>query len=142
MKRHVERIKDQFGAQMIGHRPTDDAPTKRVENDGKKEKTRPCRHVGDIRYPQLVGAGGAKVPVDQIGSWSRISISNRGRESFSPCGALEVSLTHQSRNAAIAHANTFVPEVSLQPWTTVVAARFAMQNFDSVAEQDVVLAPL
>ncbi len=142
MKRHVERIKDQFGAQMIGHRPTDNAPATCIENDGKEKKPRPRRHVGDVRYPQLIGSHRGKVPVDQIGSRPRASISNRRCEPFSPCGALDISLAHQSRNPTIAHAKAFVPQVSLQPWPTVVAARLAMQNLNSIAENDVTLVAL
>lgn len=126
VQRHVESIKDQFGSQMILHSPTDNTPAKCVKNDRNEKKARQRRHVRDIRYPELVGASSGKFPVNQIRSRSSASISNRGCESFSPRGALDVSFTHQSRNATIAHANTFVPEVRLQPRPTVIAARLAM----------------
>src|SRR5512146_2164049 len=138
---HVERIQNKLGTQMIGHCPTDDAPAKRIEHYGKEKKPRPRRHIGDIRDPQLIRPGRRKVPVDEIGSRSRISISNRGREAFSSRGALEFSLTHQPRNAPITDADAGFAEISLQSRTTVVATRFAMENFDSIAEYDVALAP-
>jgi hypothetical protein len=83
MKRHVERVKNEFGAQLIGHRPTDDAPTKPVQHDSDEKKTSQRRHVRDIRDPQLVWTCGGKVPVDQIRSWPCVSISNRRRKAVS-----------------------------------------------------------
>jgi hypothetical protein len=127
---------------MIGHRPTDDTPAKRIEHNRDEQKTGQRGHIRDIRNPELVGSRRGKFSVEKIWRWSRISISNRRGKAFSPRGALKVSFAHQTRDAAIAHAYAFVPEVRLQPRPTVIAARLAMQHFDSVAEQDVTLASL
>jgi hypothetical protein len=35
--RHIQRFDDQFAAQMIGHRPADDAPAVGVEHHGEIE---------------------------------------------------------------------------------------------------------
>jgi hypothetical protein len=99
-----------------------------------------CRHIGDIRNPELVRASRGKVTVDEIRRRSCISISNRRYEAFSPCGTLKISLAHQTRDAAIAYADTFLAKICLQPRTPVVAARFAMEYRDLVVEHEIELA--
>ena len=39
--RHIERFEDEFGAQVVGHSPTDDATTEHVEYDSQVEKAGP-----------------------------------------------------------------------------------------------------
>jgi hypothetical protein len=109
----LSRIKDKFGSQMIGHRPTHNTSAKRIEHNSDEQKSSPRRHVRDIRNPELVRPSGGKVPVDKVRSWSRVSISNRRGKAFSPRGALQVSLAHQTSNAAIAHAYFFVRDIVL-----------------------------
>jgi hypothetical protein len=68
-------------------------------------------------------------------------VANRCYNAFSPRGALDIALAHQPCNAPIAHANAFIAKVSLQPRAAIVAARFAVQDFDAIAEHQVALAP-
>lgn len=53
--RHVERFENEFGAQMVGHRPTDDATAVNIEHDSQVKKRAPRRNVGDVSHPELVG---------------------------------------------------------------------------------------
>jgi hypothetical protein len=59
------------------HRPTDDAPTVDIENDGEIEKAGPRWNVGDVRDPELVGRVGVEFAPDEIGSWSRIGSARK-----------------------------------------------------------------
>ena len=42
---HVQRIKDQFGTKMVGHRPAHDTLAVHVEHHGQEHEPRPGRHV-------------------------------------------------------------------------------------------------
>jgi hypothetical protein len=64
---HVQRVEDEFSPQLGGHRPADHPATPRIEDDGQIEEAGPCRDVGDVDHPELVGPGGGKVAADQIG---------------------------------------------------------------------------
>ena len=67
-KGHLERVDDQLGAQMVGHRPADDQPGEQILDVRQVEESFPGRDVGDVRRPRLVRPGRAKVTLDQIGS--------------------------------------------------------------------------
>src|SRR5438552_7766265 len=54
---HVQRRQDELGSEMGLHRPTDYAPTPRVDNNGEVQKPRPGRNIRDVRHPQPIGAG-------------------------------------------------------------------------------------
>ncbi len=63
---HVERVQDEAGAQVAGHRPIDNGPAEGVEHDGVIEEPRPGRDVGDIGNPQPVGCIRGELPLDQV----------------------------------------------------------------------------
>jgi len=43
--RHVERFEDQLGSQVIGHRPTDNAPTVGIDHYREIQEAGPGRDV-------------------------------------------------------------------------------------------------
>src|SRR5215207_7114171 len=45
--RHLERIQHEFGAQMIGHGPTDDPTAEGIEHHSEVEEARGGGHEGD-----------------------------------------------------------------------------------------------
>ena len=49
--RHVDGFDDQLAAEMIGHRPADDAPAVDVEHHRQIEEPRPGRDIGDVGDP-------------------------------------------------------------------------------------------
>ena len=140
IERHVERVKHEFGAQMIGHRPTDDAATVDVKYDREKEKTAPGWHVRNIRNPELIGRACGKVAVDEVRSWTRVAIADRRFEPFSPCSAVDFALSHDARNALVAHAKSLIAKVLTQPRAAVRRTRLPMQYFEAIAKHDVVLS--
>jgi len=63
---HVERIHDEFSAEMIRHRPTDDPPTEDIEDDGQIEEAHPGRNVRDVCDPDPIRRDGGEVPLHPI----------------------------------------------------------------------------
>jgi hypothetical protein len=51
LKRHLERRQHELGTQVIGHRPTDDASAKRIENHGTVDLALVGRMLGDVGDP-------------------------------------------------------------------------------------------
>src|SRR3990170_1656691 len=72
---HVQRRQDELGAERGVHRPANDTPTPRIEDDGEREEAGPGRHVGDVRHPQPVWARRLEVAINEIRRWPRRLIS-------------------------------------------------------------------
>jgi hypothetical protein len=66
VQRHLERVDDELGAHMLGHRPADDPARKGVLNGGEVDPAFPAAQVGDVGDPQHVGRGATKAPFDQV----------------------------------------------------------------------------
>jgi hypothetical protein len=60
-ERHVERVKDEVGAQVRRHRPADDATAPRVEDNGEVQEAGPGRDVRDVGDPELIRGGRREV---------------------------------------------------------------------------------
>jgi hypothetical protein len=54
---HLQRVDDELGAHVLGHRPADDHPGERVLNSGEVEPALPGPQVGQICDPQHVRGG-------------------------------------------------------------------------------------
>jgi hypothetical protein len=65
-ERHLERVDDQGGAHVGGHRPADDRPRVGVLHRGEVQPPLPAPQVGDVRDPQHVRSGGPKVALDKV----------------------------------------------------------------------------
>ena len=65
-KRHVERLKNQFGTQMGGHGPADNTPAEGVEHHRQVEKARPGRDVSNVGHPYGVGRRANEMAMEQI----------------------------------------------------------------------------
>lgn len=58
--RHLERVDDQLGAQVLGDRPSDDLSGEHVQDDGEVEPALAGGHVGDLGGPGPVRCGAVK----------------------------------------------------------------------------------
>ena len=99
---HLERVEDQLGAQVVGHRPADDAAREGVEHDREMHEAhghRPRRACpreggGDVGDPELVRRHGGEVALHQVGRRPHLAIPSRRR---GPAAA--VAGTHEPRFA-------------------------------------------
>ena len=73
--RHLERVQHQLGAQVIGHRPTNDFPAPGIQNDSQIEETARRRHEGDVGDPELVRLRCHEVAVHQVRRRPRVLVA-------------------------------------------------------------------
>ena len=119
--RHIQCIDHQLRRHFITDLPTDDTATPNIEDDGKKDKPLPGRHVSHIRYPPLVRCFSDKLAIDEIRRRTFFFIALRGddvtaaavglRGGLGPgpfAHAAPVVAPHDMRNAILASANTMV----------------------------------
>src|SRR5579884_4018239 len=137
VERHVERIENEFCPQMISHCPTDDAAAVDIEHNGEKQKAVPRRNIRDVRNPELIRSARCEVAVDQIRCRARVFVAHGCFKAFSPCGALDFALSHDARDALVAHAKAFISQVVLQSRAAVVVTRLTMQRFKAISKQQV-----
>jgi hypothetical protein len=86
--RHVDGFDDQLAAEVIGHRPADNAPTVDVKHDRQGEEARPGRDIGDVGDPQAVGRGGGEPALHEIGSRRRTRRAARCCRTCAPVAAV------------------------------------------------------
>jgi len=63
---HVEGVECQIGAQRGGHLPAHDHPAEDVQDERDVGPAGMRADVGQVGYPELVGAGGDELAVDQV----------------------------------------------------------------------------
>ena len=140
--RHVERVENQLGSQMVSHRPADNPTAVRVEYYGKVQEAGPRRNVGDIGDPELVRPLGAKVPVDEIGRRSRIAVSDGGSRPSASANPANAALSHQSSDALARHVNTLFAEIGMDVRAPVPTMRLTKERLNAIAKQQVTLPTL
>jgi hypothetical protein len=99
---HVECIKDQLGAQMVGHRPADDPTRERAQDHRQVQPALACSLLGDVSHPQPVRPGRHEVPFDQVRRWSGSRVATRGAATPAAMHALQAVLAHQPGDALAA----------------------------------------
>lgn len=134
---HVEGFENEFGAQMIGHRPTDNAAAVDVEIDRKVQKAGPRRNVGDVSDPDLIGTVGFELAIDEIGCRPGIAIADRRNDAFAPRSAFNSAFSHQSRNTLAGDLQPFIDQIGMDSWPSVGAPRVAKDRFDPISQRKV-----
>lgn len=120
--RHIERFENEVGTQMIGHRPTKDAPAVRIKDHGQIQKAAPGRDVRDVGDPQLIRFISAKLPIHEIWCRASISIADRRNRAFTTRGPGNMTFSHQASDAFARNGDTFFAQLDLNPRTTVCRA--------------------
>ncbi len=67
LQSHLERLEHELGAEMTFHRPTDNAATPSVEDDGQIQESRLGPNVGDVGDPELIRPVGREVAIYEVG---------------------------------------------------------------------------
>jgi len=66
MQRHVERVDDELGAHVVGHRPADDRARVGVLNRGQVQPALPRAQIGDVGEPQHVRRSGPELAFNEV----------------------------------------------------------------------------
>ena len=102
--RHVQRVEDQFGAQMVGHRPPHHPAAEHIEYDGQVQESRRGRDVGDVGHPQSVRGLGHEATLDQVRRGAGLGVTTRGARSLATTHPGQACLTHLSTFTALSNS--------------------------------------
>ena len=140
-QRHVQCPQHQFGVQMAGHRPANDAATKYVENHGQIQKPLAGRDVRGVRHPQHVHRLGTEVPAHQIGRTPGSSVLSCGMRPAPPARTAQACQTHQACNPLASYMHAFARELRVDTWCPIRAARTRMQGTDARKQLGIATRP-
>jgi hypothetical protein len=101
----------EMGLEMRCHRPADDPPTPRIEDDGKVEETRPRRYGRDIRHPELIRRRRREVALHEIRRGMLVRPATRGVHAVSPAHAHQAAQRHHAGNTLLADVNAQVAQI-------------------------------
>src|SRR4051795_10556807 len=113
---------------MLGHRPTDDAPTARIEDDCQIQETRPGRDIGNIRDPESIGSGGREVALDEIWCRRHLGAPACRARSLPAMAALQSGHAKQARDPLARTANTVIAQFGVDARRPVRAAALLMNR--------------
>ena len=110
---HVQRVQDQFRAEMRRHGPSDDSTTPGVQHDGEEEEPGPRGDVGDVRDPQAIGFVRGEEALDEIRRRpGRRVPPGRGHER-APAHAGQARRLHEARDPFAADVETLGGELGM-----------------------------
>ena len=116
VERHLERVDDEFGSQIVSHRRAHDQPGERVLDVREVQEPFPGRDVGDVRRPRLVGVGGAEVALEQVGSDPDAREPDRCAPAFACHYSGDTSGSHQPLDALSPAADlVFQAQLGVKP---------------------------
>jgi hypothetical protein len=99
-QRHPQRVQDEVGAHVARELPAHHAPGEDVDDEAEEHDALPAAQVGEVGDPQLIGALGAEVALDEIGRPVRRRVRARGAPRLAAAlGADDLVLAHQALDA-------------------------------------------
>ena len=94
--RHAERVEDQVGAHVVGHRVAQQPPRPEVEDRRQVQPAFPRRDVGDVLAPRRIGSTGPEAASDEIGNHVAVGARERGAARAATEPARHAVLAHQA----------------------------------------------
>ena len=122
-KRHVQRPEHQFGAKMVGHRPSHHPAAEHIEHDRQIHEPRQGRHVGDVSHPDAVRRLGLELAFDPVRRRTITRLHTRGARAPTPAHPGQPCLAHQTSHPFAAHRAPAGPEFGVDQWRPVGAPR-------------------
>jgi hypothetical protein len=128
--RHLERLDDELGAHLLGHRPADAAATERIDDDSQVELALPGRDLGQIGYPEPIRRLRREVAAHEIRRRGDARDADRGLAVAAADQARQAALAHQPRDALAAHAHAAVTQLGMDARPAVGALALAVDRAD------------
>jgi hypothetical protein len=132
-ERHVQRIEDELGPEVRGHRPADDTTPPRIE-DGEIQEAGPGRDVGDVGHPEVVRARGGEVAVYEIGRGPCVPIPRRRGGALAAAHTRQAHGAHQPCDPLAADVHTEVRQLSMDAAFAVGPARAVVDRAELCTE--------
>src|SRR5262245_32781149 len=123
---------------MLGHRPADDPPTARVEDDREIEKPGPGRDIRDIRDPEMIGSGGREIALDEVRRGCHLRVAARRARSLPAVTSLQARESEQARHALARAADAVVAQVGMDARRPVCAAAPLVDRPDALGQREIV----
>jgi hypothetical protein len=140
--RHVERVQDQLGAQVVSHRPSHHAPGEHVQDHRQVQEALPGRDIGDIGGPQPIRPSSGEGPLDQVGGWGGLGVAAGQAATSAPMAANQPGGPHQPGHPLAADLHAVVQaQLGMDPWRTVGTAAALMDLADLGGQRSVGAGP-
>jgi hypothetical protein len=141
--RHVQRVDNELGAEVVGDRVADDLPVPGVDHHRQIDPALVAGVLGDVGHPQPVRVVWGELAGYQIVVGYRCRVA-AGESPTAPAGdALEVLGSHQSFHSLAADSNVETqPELCVHSWRAVGATRATVDVPDRGPQLVVLAVPL
>src|SRR5712691_8410859 len=115
----LERVDDEFGAEVVLERPADDATAIAVHDHGEIQPALPGAQVGDVGDPESVRSRRLEVALDEIVGDTHARNPNCRAATAPFQGAADARLPHQPLNPLPTDGDTVGAQVTVDPWRPV-----------------------
>jgi hypothetical protein len=133
--RHLQRVDDELGAEMISDRVADHPSRPYVEHDRAIHLATVGRMLGDVGDPELVRSIDGKGTIDEIIVRLGLWITSRTASRSTPIHARDTGEAHQPCDALAADADAGTEaELGMHAWGAVGAARLAVDLDDRLGQ--------
>jgi hypothetical protein len=140
---HVQGVQDQFGAQMVGHRPAHDPAGEAVQHHRQVQPALVGALLGDVGHPQPVRPWRREVPLHQVRRWCSGRVAACRPVPSTAVDALQAVVTHQPGDPFAADVDIQAqPELGVYAWRAIGAPAAGMDLADLFAEIGVLQRPL
>src|SRR5262249_39058410 len=112
---HVEGLEHEFGPEVCGHCPANDAAAPGVEDDGEVQKAGPGRDVGDVGDPELIWDSRCEVAVHEIRYGPGVAITDGRLGVLAPAHPGQAQHPHESRDPLAADVNAEGRQLRMDP---------------------------
>src|SRR5215203_6769468 len=133
---HLQGVQDQFGAQVLGHRPANDPTRERVQDHGEVQPALVGALLGNVGDPELIGTGRCEPALDEIWCRRRGGIAPGQPTTPPTVDALQAVLAHDAGDAFAADMDAQAQaQLGVDAWGAVGATAAVMDLADLFAEQ-------
>ncbi len=131
---HPQRVADQLGAHVRGHRPAHHFTVVEVDHGRQIEPSLARAQVGDVPHEPLAGPAGGEVPADQVGAVVLVVGGDRGALARPGLDAEDPQLVHDAAHQPLRGADAAPSERGEHPPEPVHAVRLSVYRADLLCQ--------
>jgi len=134
---HFDRFDHYLRAEMLRHRPTDDAPSACIQDDREIKESGPCGDIRDIGYPKPVGGSGSEIATDEVGRRRDVRGAPGGARPFAAMAALQSRHAEQPGDPLARAADAFIAQLRVDTRRAIRAPTPLMDRANPVGEHEI-----
>ena len=116
--------------QTLAHGPADNLTVKDIQDDREIKPALSGTNISNIRGPELIGASGGKILIDQIGRYRIMMFGIRADFIFSLCPGTNVVLPHQTGDPGTTTPIALITKGISDPGTPIGLMAGLMNNLN------------